>query len=129
MKHLAPILTALALTACPKAPGVPSVPTEQAVPQTMEIAPAESLPASLRVRFSAKLRVPGRAIPSLPGMLLVDSPRFRMVLNGPIGEPSLPPLPMRRRWSFSTTVKDEHSPWKTGKKRGSAALGCRTSLR
>ena len=85
MKHLAPILTALALTACPKAPGVPSVPTEQAVPQTMEIAPAESLPASLRVRFSAKLRVPGRAIPSLPGMLLVDSPRFRMVLNGPIG--------------------------------------------
>lgn len=85
MKFGAHILFVLALVGCPKAPEVPNSTPSQESPQELELAPAESVPASLRVKFSAKLRVPGRAIPSLPGVLLVDSPRFRMILNGPIG--------------------------------------------
>ena len=85
MKFGVHILCVLALVGCPKAPDVSHTPTSQEGPQVLEFAPSDSVPASLRVKFSAKLRVPGRAIPSLPGMLLVDSPRFRMILNGPIG--------------------------------------------
>ena len=85
MKLWASFLFIFGLSGCPKGPDLTGgTPAEDSL-RAPDFASPVSIPASSRVKFSAKLRVPGRAIPSLPGVLLVDSPRFRMILNGPIG--------------------------------------------
>ena len=80
------LLFSVVLLGCPKAPELSApIATQVDAATVLERAAQQQEMPSIRVKFSAKMRVPRRAIPSLPGVLLVDEPRFRMVLNGPIG--------------------------------------------
>jgi len=89
MKNSCAIILAVVLLGCPKAPSSALSTTEAVDANTvLDLASERALPETVRGKFSAKIRAPGQAIPSLPGVVIVDRPdRIRMVINAPIGGP------------------------------------------